>query len=657
MATHDYVIANASGAAVRQDINNALAAIVSNNSSANAPATTYAFQFWFDTTNNILKIRNAANSAWIDWITTTATVLLPDGTGGSPSLTFAQETDTGLYRNGANTIGITTSGTQRVEISDTGIIINDASDDTDVRIESNNNANLVFIDGGNDRVGIGFTAEQAPLEVQCENEFASSASTLATAATTAAFRVKGSTNSSDSLWMGVETSAAHPYIQGANGIGSASKDLLLNPFGGDVGIGTTAPGAKLSVFDSSSVVFRLETPGVIAIAHTFDGTDYTINNNDGSNGHPIIFGTKTSGGESMRIDSSGNVGIGTTSPGFPLHVKNAGSSACRFVLENSGSASNDSTQIYSQNNDLVFVANDSDAMRIDSSQRVLIGTGSNFVRGNLQVVDSGGGEILIARNDTSVEATNDIGHIFFGSNDDPTGAVACASISCLAPITHATGSSPTELTFSTTATGSNTATERLKIGNQGHLFNTCNDNSQVSLTLKKGSAGDAVDFFTCLNSSNGEKFTIKASGNAENANNSYGSTSDAKLKENIVDASSQWDDIKAVQIRNYNFKEDTGYETHTQIGVIAQELETVSPGLVSESPDRETVQVPVLDENGEAVLDENGQAVFNTEVRDLGTVTKSVKQSVLYMKAVKALQEAMDRIETLEAKVAALEAG
>ena len=225
MATHDYVIANASGAAVRQDINNALAAIVSNNSSANAPATTYAFQFWFDTTNNILKIRNAANSAWIDWITTTATVLLPDGTGGSPSLTFAQETDTGLYRNGANTIGITTSGTQRVEISDTGIIINDASDDTDVRIESNNNANLVFIDGGNDRVGIGFTAEQAPLEVQGENEFASSASTLATAATTAAFRVKGSTNSSDSLWMGVETSAAHPYIQGANGIGSASNDL------------------------------------------------------------------------------------------------------------------------------------------------------------------------------------------------------------------------------------------------------------------------------------------------------------------------------------------------------------------------------------------------------------------------------------------------
>ena len=66
--------------------------------------------------------------------------------------------------------------------------------------------------------------------------------------------------------------------------------------------------------------------------------------------------------------------------------------------------------------------------------------------------------------------------------------------------------------------------------------------------------------------------------------------------------------------------------------MIAQEIEQVSPGLVTETPDRDASGV------------------------DLGTVTKSVNYSVLYMKAVKALQEAMERIETLEAKVAALEA-
>ena len=72
-------------------------------------------------------------------------------------------------------------------------------------------------------------------------------------------------------------------------------------------------------------------------------------------------------------------------------------------------------------------------------------------------------------------------------------------------------------------------------------------------------------------------------------------------------------------------------QTHRQIGLIAQEVETVSAGLVYESPDK----------------DEDGN--------DLGTVTKSVNYSVLYMKAVKALQEAMARIETLETKVANLE--
>ena len=122
---------------------------------------------------------------------------------------------------------------------------------------------------------------------------------------------------------------------------------------------------------------------------------------------------------------------------------------------------------------------------------------------------------------------------------------------------------------------------------------------------------------------------VWTNGNIQNTNNSYGALSDQKLKENIVDANSQWSDIKSLRVRNYNMIEG---QTHTQIGVIAQEVETVSAGLVYESPDR----------------DEDGN--------DLGTVTKSVNYSVLYMKAVKALQEEMDRIETLEAKVTALEA-
>ena len=125
-------------------------------------------------------------------------------------------------------------------------------------------------------------------------------------------------------------------------------------------------------------------------------------------------------------------------------------------------------------------------------------------------------------------------------------------------------------------------------------------------------------------------YIVYSNGNVQNTNNSYGAYSDIKLKENIVDANSQWDDLKALRVRNYNLKEG---QTHTQIGLVAQEVEPISPGLVYESPDRDD------------------------EGNDLGTVTKSVNYSVLYMKAVKALQEAMERIETLETRLTVLEGG
>lgn len=66
MAQHDYSIANQTASAARTDINNALAAIVSNNSGSTEPATTYANMWWYDTATNILKIRNEADTAWIE---------------------------------------------------------------------------------------------------------------------------------------------------------------------------------------------------------------------------------------------------------------------------------------------------------------------------------------------------------------------------------------------------------------------------------------------------------------------------------------------------------------------------------------------------------------------------------------------------------------
>jgi hypothetical protein len=86
VAQHDYIIANQSGAAFRADLNNGLAAIVSQNSGAAQPSTTYAYQWWADTTTGLLKLRNAANSAWIT-IGTLASTNLGLAPLASPSFT------------------------------------------------------------------------------------------------------------------------------------------------------------------------------------------------------------------------------------------------------------------------------------------------------------------------------------------------------------------------------------------------------------------------------------------------------------------------------------------------------------------------------------------------------------------------------------------
>ena len=67
MAQHDYEILNQTFPSYRNDHNNSLEAIVTKNSGATEPSTTYAYQWWYDTANDILKIRNADDDAWINF--------------------------------------------------------------------------------------------------------------------------------------------------------------------------------------------------------------------------------------------------------------------------------------------------------------------------------------------------------------------------------------------------------------------------------------------------------------------------------------------------------------------------------------------------------------------------------------------------------------
>jgi len=119
------------------------------------------------------------------------------------------------------------------------------------------------------------------------------------------------------------------------------------------------------------------------------------------------------------------------------------------------------------------------------------------------------------------------------------------------------------------------------------------------------------------------RFRIADSGNATNTNGSYGTISDIKNKENIVDATPKLEKIKELQVRNFNFKGDD----LKQIGFVAQEFEQVFPSMIEEHKDTD--------------VDGN----------DLGTTTKSIKTSVLVPILVKALQELTAKVEALEAQL------
>jgi len=149
MATHDYDLANQSGASFRSDLNLALQAILTNNSSATAPSTTAAYMFWADTNTGILKIRNSTNNGWVELLQLDGTLTLEDGSASTPALAFRDDLNTGIFSSEANKLDIACAGGTKLQVNINGIIIsgtvtdNGATHDGDVTF-TGAAANVVF---------------------------------------------------------------------------------------------------------------------------------------------------------------------------------------------------------------------------------------------------------------------------------------------------------------------------------------------------------------------------------------------------------------------------------------------------------------------------------------------------------------------------------
>jgi hypothetical protein len=449
---------------------------------------------------------------------------------------------------------------------------------------------------------------------------------------------------------------------------------------GRVGIGTTAPTEKLHIHSTGN------NPAYLHSTNDGTGTGATdgivIGMGDATNAYlwnyengGIVFATNAT--QRAVIDSSGRLLVGTSTGTSRLSIAGTADNAnSEIQITATGVASgyiganSNGLNIGTDTAGLVFKtgvagggsvgASGTERMRIDSSGRLLIGTSTGIAPNEspgsgkvLQIAGTAAGQdvgigvynyspagwapnIQLGQSHGGTTGTHAavvdggiLGSIAFAGSDG-TKFVRGALIQAVADGGVSTDDLPTRLVFSTTADGASSPGEAMRIpsGKNVLLSGCASDTLTVTNTSGAGTTSTLIvgRYSNSVGTTNGPAcLLVYTNGNVVNTNNSYGAISDLKLKENIVDANSQWDDLKALQVRNYNFKEG---QTHTQIGLVAQEAELVSPGLVSESPDR----------------DEDGN--------DLGTVTKSVNYSVLYMKAVKALQEAIAKIETLEGMVA-----
>jgi len=729
MAQHDYVIDNSTGANVRADINNALLAISSNNSGSSAPSTTYALQSFANTTDSMLQLRNAANNAFVNLRKFDGTLPLPDGSASSPSLFFDDDTNTGIFSSAADTINFATGGVERMELGTTTIFNEDGAD-VDFRIEGDTEPNLFYVNAGTNRIGVNQSSPFGKFHIRTADSGATAVSSNADEfiienTGNCGMTIQTPNDGVGNIYFGDvangsigrvsydHSSDSMSFNTGANERMRLDNtgQLLLGHSGSSqlagilaqVNIETTAA-ANLTVKRNSANEFdatislgktRATSIGGATIVQqndrlgtiSFFGSD---GNDTGSqaasiraecDGTPgvddmpgrLLFMTTADGAngstERMRIDSSGNIAIGTTSADSKLHIitpavnsSTLTTTTCKQLgvfVRPDDNASNTTGHIIngisfgegfsglyavdagsSAAQHLGFFTGDvsavSERMRIDSSGNVGIGTTPERLFHLSDPSTTGAIMRLTNAGGTSIPNGTLIGQIEFESKDSTDAGVGSIIRSEL----HNTTTGSCSMYFKTGIpstlgtqmallfdgtlvvgnSGSNQGGRKLEVygssDTAGFFFMDSGTTPAVEIVNQSNATGCIYLTFNRGTGSPINGTITKTSGAGVN----YNTSSDYRLKENVVSLTGGITRLKTLLPKRFNW--------------IADESNTVVDGFLA----HEVTAVP------EAIVGTKDQVDA-----DNNPVYQQIDQSKLVPLLVAAVQELISKVEALEA--------
>jgi hypothetical protein len=607
-------------------------------------------------------------------IVSSGTFAAPTGSAAAPGVYFVGDTNTGLYSPGADQVAVATNGTGRLFVDASGNVgvggsAPNYSDHKTLSLfgAANNGAGFIQFTDTSNNADAAIFADDGSLFINADYDNTSSDSSIR-------FRVDGSSEkvritSAGRVGIGTSQPVGQTYIAGPNTSNfGVAADAALN-------IAAASGALANRIINLNFAVVPSATNAVAAI-----GMAYGSQSGFG-NGH-LIFGTRsvttdTAPTERMRIDSSGRVGIGTTSPTELLHV-NAASGNCiaqitggdtgTARLRFGGQTDNSRGEIeYDVANDfMAFKTNNlAERARIDSSGRLLVGTSSarsNFFNTTasaaLQIEGQGGAgdsrRVAIISNDNTAVAggnlvlahqrsgsvggntivnINDIvGRLSYQGNDGAQ-FVEAASINCEVDGTPGANDMPGRLVFYTTADGASSPTERMRIKEDGVvaigasdspngdiLFASCATSRAAGFRVGP-TAGTfaAVTFYDGINTDCGS-IDINTTANTT----AYTTSSDYRLKSNVQPLTGNLQ--RLAQLKPCKWEWLSAPEVSGE-GFLAHEAQEVVPEAVTGTKDE---------------VDENGNPVY-----------QGIDQSKLVPLLTAALQEAIGEIESLKARLTA----